>query len=415
VTAAGSKPVPVTVLVGFLGAGKTTVLNHLLRALPARRFGVIVNDLAEVNIDAELVRRAGGDLAWATPRIVDFASGCICCTLREDLQFEVNRLSREHKLDAIIVESTGVAEPAPIAQTFVARGVDGKRVIESAELDALVAVVSARMLLGGCDVDAPLRERGLAEHPEDDRRILEVMFHQIEMAQIVVLNKVDQVDLDERAEALALISRLNPRALLIEAERGAVNANDILFTGRFSRDSAARSRADLAVLTHADEKESAGVSSFVFRARRPFHPRRFHKFIESPWDGVLRSKGFFWLASRPATMGYWSHAGESCGAQPFAKWWIDTPFEEWPKDPESLAGLDKVWRTEVGDRRQELVFIGAGMDEALLRRDLSLCLLTDAEMSLGERRWREFDDPFGKDWDTVFAGRTAQSVPLCVA
>ncbi|KTT27368.1 zinc metallochaperone GTPase ZigA [Pseudacidovorax intermedius] len=387
---------PVTVLSGFLGAGKTTLLNHILNNREGRRIAVIVNDMSEVNIDAQLVRQGGASLARTEEKLVEMSNGCICCTLREDLLIEVERLAREGRFDQIVIESTGISEPLPVAETFTFAGEDGRRLDDVARLDTLVTVVDACNFLRDYGSRDSLRSRGESLGEEDQRTVVDLLVEQIEFCDVLVLNKTDLVDDLERERLLAILRGLNPRARIELSQFGRVPLARVLDTGLFDFDQAAEAPGWLQELrgTHTPETEAYGIDSFCWRSRRPLHPQRFFDWVESEWPGVVRSKGFFWLASRPTFAGSWSQAGAVARHGPAGYWWAAIPREHWPTDPEAVAAIEKNWAPEVGDARQELVLIGMGMDEAALRARLDACLLTDAEMALGPQAWLGLADPF---------------------
>ena len=390
---------PVTVLSGFLGAGKTTLLNHILHNREGRRVAVIVNDMSEVNIDAALVRAGGAELSRTDEKLVEMSNGCICCTLREDLLIEVGRLARDGRFDQLVIESTGISEPLPVAETFTFEGEDGRSLCEVARLDTMVTVVDAFNFLRDYSARERLRERGESMGEDDQRTVVDLLVEQIEFCDVLVLNKLDLVSSEERARLLALLRRLNPRARIELAEFGRVALARVLGTGLFDFEAAARAPGWLQQLrgTHLPESDEYGIASFVYRARRPFHPQRFFDLVESEWPGVVRSKGFFWLASHPTLAGSWSQAGAIARHGPAGQWWAAVPTEHWPEDAEALALIRAQWDERTGDARQELVLIGMDMDEAALRARLDQCLLSDAEMAGGPDRWRAWPTPFA-DW-----------------
>ncbi|WP_420955430.1 zinc metallochaperone GTPase ZigA [Burkholderia gladioli] len=390
---------PVTVLSGFLGAGKTTLLNHILNNREGRRVAVIVNDMSEVNIDAALVREGGAELSRTDEKLVEMSNGCICCTLREDLLEEVDRLAREGRFDQIVIELTGISEPLPVAETFTFEGEDGRSLNEIAQLDTMVTVVDGYNFLLDYSSRDSLQSRGESLGEEDRRTVVDLLIEQIEFCDVIVLNKVDLISDAERERLMAILRGLNPRARIELAEFGKVPLERVLGTGLFDFDEASKAPGWLQEMrgTHTPETDEYGIRSFVYRARRPFHPQRFHELIGSEWPGVVRSKGFFWLASHPTLAGSWSQAGAVARHGPAGYWWAAVPEERWPQDPEAVAAIRAKWDERVGDARQELVLIGMDMDEASMRARLDACLLSDEEMSRGPAVWTTWPSPFS-DW-----------------
>lgn len=392
---------PVTVLSGFLGSGKTTLLNHILTNREGLRVALIVNDMAEVNIDAALVGRGAAAVSLREEKIVELSNGCICCTLREDLLVEVARLAREGRFDYLLIESTGIAEPLPVAETFTFAGEDGVSLGAVARLDTMVTVVDAFNFLKDYSSGDSLRDRGQVNGSNDERSLAPLLAEQIEFADVIVLNKCDLVDADTLALVTHMVRTLNPDARFITAEHGRVPIQEMLNTGRFSLDDASKSPMWLRTLrgeAHS-EMDEHGVMSFVYRARRPFHPERFWAWASHPPENVVRSKGFFFLATRMDWVGEWSHAGGICKCEPSGNWWAAMSEEYWPASTASFNAIMKNWQEPFGDRRQELVFIGTGaMDREPITAQLDACLLTDTEMRKMPSAWRELHDPFPK-WE----------------
>lgn len=387
---------PVTVLSGFLGAGKTTLLNHILNNREGLRVAVIVNDMSEVNIDATLVRDGGAQLSRTDEKLVEMSNGCICCTLREDLLVEVNKLAKEGRFDQLVIESTGISEPLPVAETFTFDGDDGKCLNDIARLDTMVTVVDAYNFLRDYSSEDSLQARGESLGEEDERTVVDLLIDQIEFCDVIVLNKTDLISEEEKKRLIAIIHSLNPQAVIEESSFGKVSLDRVLNTHLFNFEKASNAPGWLQELRgeHTPETEEYGIRNFVYRARRPFHPERFFTLVEKEWAGVVRSKGFFWLASRPALAGSWSQAGAVARHGFGGYWWVTTPKKHWPTDAEAIAFIKKNWDKEVGDARQEIVMIGMGMDENALTAAFDRCLLTDEEMAEGPQVWQTYKDPF---------------------
>ncbi len=387
---------PTTVLSGFLGAGKTTLLNHILNNRENRRVAVIVNDMSEINVDAQLVREGGANLSRTEERLVEMSNGCICCTLREDLLLEVARLAREGRFDYLVIESTGISEPLPVAETFTFADEDGTSLSQVARLDTMVTVVDAFNFKRDYGSGDSIRERGESLGEDDDRTVVDLLIDQIEFCDVIVLNKTDLLGEEDTAELEAMLAALNPRAKIHRARFGQVPLETVLDTRLFDFDQAAEAPGWLAQMRgeHVPETVQYGIASFAYQARVPFHPQRFWDLIHDEWEGILRSKGWFWLASRMDFAGSWSQAGGACRHGAAGLWWSAVDPVDWPDDEASRAQIMSQVQGEWGDRRQELVFIGMGMDEAGIRARLDACLLDDAEMAAGPDAWAGYPDPF---------------------
>ena len=388
---------PVTVLSGFLGAGKTTVLNHILNNRDGLRVAVIVNDMSEINIDAATVKN---EISFnrAEEKLVEMSNGCICCTLREDLLEEIGRLAHEGKYDYLVIESTGISEPLPVAETFTFADEDGKSLSEISRLDSMVTVVDALNCLKDYDEAKFLNEVGESLGEEDERSVADLLVEQVEFADILLISKTDLVSEQELARLKSILQTLNTEAIQIPIEHGKVPLDKVLNTGRFSFERAQQSPGWLKEMRgeHVPETEEFGISSFSYEARRPFDPQKFYDFIHSKdiAGKLIRSKGFFWLATRPQLAGSWSQAGGMARYGAAGLFWKAVPKEQWPEDPEYLKAIEEQWMEPFGDMRQELVFIGQGLNKNDIIERLDRCLLTDEQLIQGHHVWAEMPDPF---------------------
>ena len=371
---------PVTVLSGFLGAGKTTLLNRVLNNRDGRRVAVIVNDMSEVNIDADLVR-ADTALSRTDETLVEMSNGCICCTLRDDLLAEVRRLAEEGRFDYLLIESTGISEPLPVAATFDFRDEAGESLSDIARLDTMVTVVDAVNLLNDYSSHDFLRDRGETMGEEDDRTLVHLLTDQIEFANVVILNKVSDAEPHQVDAARKIIRSLNADTHIIETNHSEVSVDSILNTGLFdfekAHEHAMWAKELYGYADHVPEVEEYGIASFIYRARRPFHPERIHAVLNGDLPGVIRAKGHFWIATRPDWVAEFSLAGALSSIDPLGTWWASVPKERWPDDESARAYMSANWQEPWGDRRQEIVFIGSGIDWSEIRARLDACLLSE--------------------------------------
>ncbi|MFO0823970.1 MAG: zinc metallochaperone GTPase ZigA [Gemmataceae bacterium] len=388
---------PVTVLSGFLGAGKTTLLNHVLHNREGLKVAVIVNDMSEVNIDGALVKTGDAALSRTDEKLVEMQNGCICCTLREDLLKEVAKLAMDGRFEYLLIESTGISEPLPVAETFTFEDEAGNTLSKVARLDTMVTVVDAANFLDDYLSSDVLADRNLALGEDDQRDVVSLLVDQVEFADVIVVNKTDLISAKKLASLEAVLRSLNSTAKIVHAIRGKISPSELLNTERFDFDKASAAPGWMAVARGEELSETAeyGITSFVYRARKPFHPERLYRFMtDKKMTGqLLRSKGFVWIVTRPKWTVLWSQAGRVMELSPQGVWWADVPRDEWPSDPDERADILANFEGVFGDRRQELVFIGKKLDEAAIRAALDDALMTDDEMAGGPAVWEQIHDP----------------------
>jgi len=388
---------PVTVLSGFLGAGKTTVLSHILNNRQGKKVAVIVNDMSEINIDSAIIQNEVS-LNRSEEKLVEMSNGCICCTLREDLLEEVNKLAKDGRFDYLLIESTGISEPLPVAETFTFADENGISLSDLANLDTMVTVVDAVNFMRDYDEAQYLQETGESLGEDDERSVADLLVDQVEFADVILISKTDLIE-DTAIERLtAILKTLNTHASIIPISQGQVDLNAILNTGLFDFQRAQQAPGWLKEMRgeHVPETEEYGISSFSYLARRPFHPEKFYQFLHSTEDygKLIRSKGYFWLASRSKFAGQWSQAGGMARYGFAGMFWKAVPKENWPTDKDYLASINQQWVEPFGDMRQELVFIGQGLNQDSITQALNNCLLSEAEVLRGKDYWLTLNDPF---------------------
>jgi len=388
---------PVTVLSGFLGSGKTTLLNNILKNRDGLKVALIVNDMSEINIDADIIARGDASLSYTEEKLVEMSNGCICCTLREDLLTEVKKLAKEGRFDYLLIESTGIGEPMQVAETFTFDDESGDILKDFAKLDTMVTVVDAVNFLKNWYSRETLHDRGESLSSADERDIVNLLTDQIEFANVIILNKVADVSTEEKQKIRGIIATLNAEAEVIETNYSDVPINNIINTGLFDFEKAALSPTWLKELRgeHVPETLEYGINSFVYKSDRPFHPERFYQWTKNIPQEIIRAKGLFWLATRFEEAGDFSLAGTLLQLRAAGWWWGVVEEEQWPEVVKNQA-VKNNWQAPYYDHRQELVFIGIDMKKEEIIKSLNNCLLTDEEYKLGVVGWRTLNDPFGE-------------------
>ena len=388
---------PVTVLSGFLGAGKTTVLTNVLNNRQGKKVAVIVNDMSEINIDTSMIQN-DVSLNHKEEKLVEMSNGCICCTLREDLLEEVTKLAKARKFDYLLIESTGISEPLPVAETFTFEDENGISLSDVSRLDTMVTVVDAVNFLKDYNEAKYLQEVGESLGEEDERSVADLLVDQVEFADIILISKIDLVKKTDIDKLKVILKTLNTDATIIPISMGEIDIDKILNTNLFDFERAQQAPGWLKEMRgeHVPETEEYGISSFVYEARKPFYPQKFHDFLHSKdLEGkLIRSKGYFWLATRPMFAGTWSQAGGIAHHGFAGMFWKAIPKEHWPEEQESIDYIKEKWVEPFGDMRQELVFIGQGLDKNKIIQLLDNCLLSNSDLLLGKDHWAKFQDPF---------------------
>ena len=388
---------PVTVLSGFLGAGKTTVLSHILNNRQNKKVAVIVNDMSEINIDASMVKNEVS-LNHSEEKLVEMSNGCICCTLREDLLLEVNKLAKDNKFDHLVIESTGISEPLPVAETFTFADENGVSLSEVAKLDTMVTVIDAVNFLKDYEDAKYLQDTGESLGEDDERSVADLLVDQIEFADVILISKTDLVEEKDISKLNAILKNLNTNARILPITMVEVEIEDVLDTGLFDFEKAKEAPGWLKEMRgdHTPETEEYGITSFSYVARRPFLPEKFFNFVHDTqkFGKLIRSKGYFWLGSRLEYAGQWSQAGGIARYGFAGMFWRSVPKKDWPTDEESLKTIRENWVEPFGDMRQELVFIGQNLDQESMIKALDDCLVSEDDMLKGEEFWTSLEDPF---------------------
>ena len=392
-----STRLPVTVLSGFLGAGKTTVLSHILNNRENKKVAVIVNDMSEINIDSEIIQNEVS-LNRSEEKLIEMSNGCICCTLREDLLLEVTDLAKQGRFDYLVIESTGISEPLPVAETFTFADEEGISLSDIANLDTMATVVDAVNFLKDYEDAKYLKDSGESLGEEDERSVADLLVDQVEFADLILISKTDLVTSEEVKRLTAILKTLNTSAKIVPISHGKVDVNDVLDTGLFDFERAQQAPGWLKEMRgeHVPETEEYGIGSFTYSARRPFHPNKFFNFLHGTekYGKLIRSKGYFWLATRPQFAGQWSQAGGIASYGFAGMFWKAVPKKDWPEAEQYLASIKEQWVEPFGDMRQELVFIGQDLDQKKMTQALDECLLSEEEVLKGKVYWSTLDDPF---------------------
>jgi len=394
---------PVTVLSGFLGAGKTTVLSHILNNRQGKKVAVIVNDMSDINIDAATIK-SDVSLNHSHEKLVEMSNGCICCTLREDLLVEVGKLAKDGRFDYLVIESTGISEPLPVAETFTFADENGISLGDVATLDTMVTVVDAVNFLTDYEQANDLQDTGESLGEDDERSVADLLVDQVEFADVILISKTDLVTNEQLNKLIAILNTLNTQAKIIPISNGNININEVLNTGLFNFARAQQAPGWLKEMRgeHIPETEEYGISSFNYTARRPFNPEKFYHFLHNTeqFGKLIRSKGYFWLATRPLFCAQWSQAGGIAHYGFAGMFYKAIPKKDWPTDPELLADINSKWVEPFGDMRQELVFIGQSLNKQAMIEALDDCLLPEEAVLKGKVFWKTYNDPF-PIWEEV--------------